>query len=242
MFCSVATARALGIARDRWIFPLAVADANHVIPYTERRVLHRCAGFARAAECAFARAGRDLASVTHLELYSCFPAAVRVQLRELGIADQRPFSVTGGMTFAGGPLNHFVLQSMVRMARLLRDAAAGTGLVTAVSGMLAKQGVSLWSSEPGAGPFGHDDVSEATARETSAAELVDAAEGQATIATYTVVYEGGEPKRVVLIAELEDGRRTLASSDQPECVEPATREELCGRAVRITAGGRASWL
>jgi len=242
VFCSVATARALGIARDRWIFPLAVADANHMIPYTERRVLHRCAGFARAAERAFARAGRDLASVTHRELYSCFPSAVRVQLRELGIAGGSPLSVTGGMAFAGGPLNHFVLQAMVRMARLLRDAPGSTGLVTAVSGVLAKQGVSLWSSEPGATPFGHDDVSEATARETSAAQLVDAAEGQATVATYTVVYEGGEPKRVVLIAEFEDGRRGLASSDEFAFVEPATREELCGRAVRITAGGRASWL
>ena len=242
VFCSVATARALGIARDRWIFPLAVADANHMLPYTERRLLHRCAGFARAAERAFTRAGRDLASVTHRELYSCFPAAVRVQLRELGIADERPLSVTGGMGFAGGPLNHFVLQSMVRMARLLRDAPGGAGLVTAVSGVLTKQGVSLWSSEPGPAPFAHDDVSEATARETSAVEIVDAVEGQATIATYTVVYASREPKRVALVADFGDGRRTLASNDQRESVELATREELCGRAVRITAGGQASWL
>ena len=90
VFCSLATARALGIPRERWIFPLAVADANHMVPYTERRELHRCAGFARAAERAFERAGRDLASVAHRELYSCFPSAVRVQLRELAIADSCP--------------------------------------------------------------------------------------------------------------------------------------------------------
>jgi acetyl-CoA C-acetyltransferase len=242
VFCSVATARALGISRGRWIFPLAVADANHMLPYTERRLLHRCAGFARAAEQAFVRAGRNLASVTHRELYSCFPAAVRVQMRELGIADERPLSVTGGMSFAGGPLNHFVLQSLVRMARLLRDAPGGTGLLTAVSGVLAKQGVSLWSSEPGAAPFGHDDVSEATARETSAAEMADAAQGVATIATYTVVHAGGEPKRVVLIADFEDERRALAGSDDLRHVESALREELCGRAVRIMPEGEASWL
>ena len=34
------------------------------------------------------------------------------------------------------------------MASVLRDAPGSTGLVTAVSGMLTKQGVSLWSSEP----------------------------------------------------------------------------------------------
>ena len=57
VFCSVATARALGIPRARWIFPLAVADANQMIPFTERRALHRCAGFAKAAERVFARTG-----------------------------------------------------------------------------------------------------------------------------------------------------------------------------------------
>ena len=215
--CSVATARALGIARDRWIFPLAVADANHMVPYTERRSLHRCAGFARAAERALSRAGRDLASVTHRELYSCFPAAVRVQLRELGIAGDRPPSVTGGMTFAGGPLNHFVLQSLVRMAQLLREAPGSTGLVTAVSGVLTKQGVSLWSSEPGAAPFAHDDVSEATARETGAVEIVDAVEGPATIATYTVALReraaeaGGADRRLSRTAG-ERSRTTTSAS------------------------------
>jgi acetyl-CoA C-acetyltransferase len=241
VFCSVATARALGIPRDRWVFPLSVADANHMLPYTERRQLHRCAGFARAAERALERAGRELAGVAHRELYSCFPSAVRVQLRELGIADERPLSVTGGMAFAGGPLNHYALQALVRMARLLRAEPGSTGLVTALSGVLAKQGVSLWSSEPGGSPFAHDDVSEATARETEAAECVDAAEGEARIATYTVLYENGRPKRVALIADFEDGRRRLASCAEPARAEDAAREELCGRAVRITRSGEASW-
>jgi acetyl-CoA C-acetyltransferase len=211
-----------------------------MLPYTERRELHRCAGFARAGERAFQRAGRDLASVTHRELYSCFPSAVRVQLRELAIRDGRPFSVTGGMAFAGGPVNHFVLQALVRMAHLLRETPGGTGLLTAVSGMLAKQGVSLWSSQPGSAPFGHDDVSEATARETPSAPFDDAGEGPARIATWTVSYRDGRPERVSLLADFEDGRRALASSDEPGVLAAATREELCGRAVRISEGRRAT--
>jgi acetyl-CoA C-acetyltransferase len=241
IFCSVATARALGLPEKRWIFPLAVADANHMVPYTERRELHRCAGFARAGERAFQRAQRDLSSVSHRELYSCFPSAVRVQLRELEIRDQRPFSVTGGMAFAGGPVNNFVLQALVRLAHLLRETPGGTGLLTAVSGMLAKQGVSLWSSQPGSAPFGHDDVSEATAQGTLAAPFDDAAEGTGQIATYTVSYQNGAPKRVSLLADFEDGRRTLASSEEPGPLASAVREELCGRAVRISADRRAAF-
>ena len=242
VFCSVATARALGVPRARWIFPLAVADANHMLAFSERRDLHRCAGFARAAERAFERAGRSLSDVAHRELYSCFPAAVRVQLREIGIHDERPPSVTGGMTFAGGPLNHFVFQALVRMASVLRDAPGSSGLVTAVSGMLTKQGVSLWSSEPGGAAFAHDDVSEATARETPAVELAPAAESRATIATYTVLYEGPAPRRALLLCDLEGGKRALVASDDAAFALRATREEACGRAVRIKADGGVDWL
>jgi acetyl-CoA C-acetyltransferase len=237
ILCSVATARALGIPRARWIFPLAIADANPMIPFTERRALHRCAGFAKAAERVFAHTGRSLADVAYRELYSCFPSAVRIQLRELGIGDDRPLTVTGGMAFAGGPLNHFVFQSLVRMAQLLRDDPGSLGLITAVSGIVTKQGVSLWSSEPGAAPFAHDDVSAETERETARVELVEGAAGAATIASYTVLYQGGVAKRAVLLCDLEDGRRTLALCDDAALIAVATSQELCGRSLRIAADG-----
>jgi acetyl-CoA C-acetyltransferase len=237
IFCSVATARALGIPRARWIFPLAIADANPMIPFTERRALHRCAGFAKAGERVFAHTGRSLADVAYREIYSCFPSAVRIQLRELGIDDDRPLTVTGGMAFAGGPLNHFVFQSLVRMAQLLRDDPGSLGLVTAVSGIVTKQGVSLWSSELGAAPFAHHDVSAETERETARVELVEGAAGAATIASYTVLYQGGVAKRAVLLCDLGDGRRALALCDDAALIAVATSQELCGRALRIAANG-----
>ena len=235
--CSVATAHSLGIPRARWVFPLATADANQMLPFTERRALHRCAGFAKAAERVFAHTQRSTAEVAHREIYSCFPVAVRIQMREIGIDGGRPLTVTGGMAFAGGPLNHFVLQSLVRMAQILRTDPGSLGLVTAVSGILTKQGVSLWSSEPGSAPFAHEDVSAETERETERVEVVAAGEGPATIASYTVLYEGGAPKRAVLLCDLDADRRTLVTSDDAALVATATTEELCGRALRIAAGG-----
>jgi acetyl-CoA C-acetyltransferase len=237
IFTSVATAQALGIPRARWIFPLAVADANQMVPFTERRALHRSAGFAKAGERAFAQAQRDVADAAHREIYSCFPVAVRMQMREIGLRDDRPLTVTGGMAFAGGPLNHFTFQALVRMAQLLRDDAGSLGLVTAVSGIVTKQGVSLWSSEPGSAPFAHDDVTAATERETERVDLVEGATGSATIASYTVLYENNAPKRAVLLCDLDDGRRMLAASEDAGLVAVATREELCGRALRIAADG-----
>jgi acetyl-CoA C-acetyltransferase len=176
-----------------------------------------------------ARAGRRLDAVPHRDLYSCFPAAVRIQQRELGIVDDPTPTVTGGMTFAGGPLNHYAFQALARMASVLRADPGSAGLVTAVSGMLTKQGVSLWSSEPGPG-FAHDDVSAATARDTPVVNVGPAA-GPATIATYTVLYDKTAPPRTVLLCDLPAGTRTLVSSDDAALAERAISEDLCGRPV-----------
>ena len=71
---------------------------------------------------------------------------------------------------------------------------------------------SLWSSEPGPG-FAHDDVSDATARVTPAVEVISPAEGPATVAAYTVLYEGAVPQRTLLLCDLPPGARTLVGSD-----------------------------
>lgn len=237
VLCSLATARSLGIPAERQLFPLSVVDSDFMLPLTRRRQLHRSPGFALAGERALEHAGLDLDEVDRLELYSCFPSAVRVQQRELGLAPEREVSVTGGMSFAGGPLNNFVLQAWVRMARLLRADAAGGGLVTAVSGILTKQGVSVLATEPRA-PFVFDDVTAETATRCPEVEVLEQAQGAARIATYTVLYEGDAPVRAVLLCDLDAGPRALAVVEDPELAERGTREELCGRRVHLEAGGR----
>jgi len=236
VFCSVATARALGVPREKWVFPLAVADANRMIPMSERRDLHRCPGFGVSARRALAQAGRTIEDVAYRELYSCFPVAVRLQQRELAIADDRPPTRTGGMAFAGGPLNHFALQALVTLARQLRADPGSAGYLSAVSGILTKQGASLWSSEPGERPFAFDEVTAETERETATVPFVEGGEGAATVATSTVVYEDRAPARTVLLCDLVDGRRTLAVSGDPALAAVASHEELAGRSVRIAAG------
>ncbi len=240
ILCSLATARALGLPPERRIFPLAIAEANHMVPLTERRFPHRCPGFARAGERALATASRELAEVAHLELYSCFPSAVRVQARELGIDESRPLTVTGGMAFAGGPLNNFVYQALVRMAQVLRADPGSTGMVNAVSGVLTKQGVSLWSTESAPRGFRFGDASAEAARETPIVPLVENATGEAIVVTYTVLFEGELPSRTVLLCDLGDGRRTLVASADPSLAAMATSEELCGRKLRLAGDGAAA--
>jgi acetyl-CoA C-acetyltransferase len=237
VFTSAGTARALGVPREKWVFPLAVADSHFMLPLTERRAPGRCAGFAATSRRALDRAGRRIEDIRHRELYSCFPIAVRLQLRALGVTDDVPPTVTGGMPFAGGPLNHFSLQALVELAGRLRADAGGSGYLSAVSGMLTKQGASVWSSADPDRPFAFDDVSEETERETPSIEFVENAQGAGTIAAYTVLFTKQAPAKTVLLVDLDDGRRTLVLDPDPALAALGVREELGGRALRV-AGGR----
>jgi acetyl-CoA C-acetyltransferase len=238
IFCSQERARQAGIPRDRWIHPRAVAESNHMVPLVERRELHRSPGFALAGARALEAAGLSLADLSQLELYSCFPVALRIQAQELGISEERTLTVTGGMTFAGGPLNNFVLQGAVRMAQVLRAAGSGHGLLDAVSGLLTKQGVSIWSTTAGNDGFHYDDVSREAARATATLPVAPEGEGAGRVAGYTVFYEtgGAEPDRAAAYVDLADGRRTIAVSEDAAWMQEMQKRELCGEKVRVAGG------
>ena len=121
IFCSVAVARELGIDQKYWVFPLAGTESNAMSAVAARRELDRCHGFRLAGQRVLELAGKTTADIDRMELYSCFPLAIRAQIHELGLPVELPVSVTGAMTFGGGPLNNFVLQATVKMAHILRQ-------------------------------------------------------------------------------------------------------------------------
>jgi acetyl-CoA C-acetyltransferase len=236
IFCSAQVAGELGIPRDKWIFPLAAAESNAMSVVAARKHLDRCYGFHFAGRRVLELAGKSVADIELMELYSCFPQAVRVQLQEIGVPVDRPLSVTGAMTFAGGPLNNFVLQATVKMAQLLRAAPGQTGLVSCVSGMNTKQACALYSSEPSPGGWQFADVSTDVAAATELCEVVAGYEGAATIAGYTVLHQGDTAWRAVVVCDIPGGRRTVAYSDQPGVIAAMQEEEFCGRTVAISDG------
>jgi len=235
VFASAGAARRAGVPESRWVRPRAVVESDFMLPLVERAELHRCPAFGIAGCRAHELSGLSPADVSRHELYSCFPSAVRIQQRELGLDPARPVTVTGGMAFAGGPLNNFVLQAAVRLAELLRGEPGAAGMLTAVSGFLTKQGVSLWSSGAGGEAFASADVSAEAERATARVRAVEGREGEARVAGYTVLHGEG-PERTVALCDFPDGTRTVASSADPDLARRASTEELCGRAVRVEAG------
>lgn len=240
LFTTVDQARRWGIPEHQWVYPQAIAANEHMVPVSERAEIHRSPGFALAGQAVLNHAAREIGDVDYVDLYSCFPIAVRTQMLELAIPATRQVTITGGMTWAGGPLNNYVIQALPKMVQRLRSNPGTLGLVTAISGMITKQGVSLWSTAEPAKPYHHYDVSSMASSALRRRELVTGVEGAATVATYTVLHDGTAGSRGVVVGDLASGQRVLAETRNLGLMSSMEREEWIGRRVHVSADGQLS--
>ncbi len=125
---------------------------------SERDNLHSSPAIRIAGRRALELAEVEVGDLDHVDLYSCFPSSVQVAAQELGLSHDRPLSVTGGLTFGGGPLNNYVMHSIARTAELLRQRPGGRALVTANGGMLTKHSFGVYGTEPPAHEFRHQNL------------------------------------------------------------------------------------
>jgi acetyl-CoA C-acetyltransferase len=249
VLCSAAAARRHGVPRDRWLFPLVALESSHSVPLPRRRQLHRWPAMAVLGAAAEKRIGAPLGSIEDVEVYSCFPAAVRVQQRELGLPAAGTPTITGGMTFAGGPLNNFVLQATAAMRRRLsavRLAQPGRpgpvrGLVTTVSGFLTKPGLAVWATEPDGEPTLVADLGSEAAAATEVVDVIDDVgdySGPGTLAAVTATYDGDEPDAAVAIVDTATGggRRAIARCHDRAVARLVGEAELVGRPCHLDGG------
>ncbi|HEY7946116.1 MAG TPA: hypothetical protein VID75_00495 [Acidimicrobiales bacterium] len=236
ILCSAEAARAHNVPTDRWLFPLVGVDASHAVSLSYRRDLHRWPAMAVLGRAAAERIGRPLDEIEHIELYSCFPSAVRIQQRELGLPLDGTPSVTGGMAFAGGPFNNFVYQATAAMAPLLRGDPSALGLVSTVCGLLTKPGLAVWTATPdGRPPLLSDLATEASAA-TERVQVADEHHGPARVTTATVGYAGMLPARTFVLADIEPGRRCVAGSNDPGLAQAVVSGDLIGTIVTVAGG------
>jgi acetyl-CoA C-acetyltransferase len=239
VLCSAEAATRLGVPHDRWVFPLVGLESSHAVSLLRRQALHAWPAMEVLAAAAIDRLGAPLAELEVVEAYSCFPAAVRVQQRALGLDRAGTPTVTGGMPFAGGPYNNFVLQATAAVVRELRARPGDRGMVTTVSGLLTKPGLGVWSSVPdGSDPLVAD-LGPEVAAVTGVIEVVETLEGYqgaATVATYTVTYDGLEPTRIVALCDTTDGRRAVFVTADGDLARLGLETDLIGAKVMANSG------
>ncbi|TME00014.1 MAG: hypothetical protein E6I76_01280 [Chloroflexi bacterium] len=235
LLTSAGTAAALGIPRDRWVFPIASADAEDP-PLSERADMHTSPGLRAAGGAALRLAGVDAGNLAHVDLYSCFPSAVQIAAAELGLPLDRELTVTGGLTFAGGPWNDYVSHAIATMSGRLRADPGAVGLCSALGGYLGKHAVGVYSTEPPAGGFRHLNVQVELDRAPRRA-FAETHEGEVTVETCTVMHDRtGAPERGIAACLLDDGRRTWATTDDPRVMAAMVGDGFIGGRVEVAAG------
>ena len=237
ILCSVERARALGVPRDRWVFPHSGTDAHDHWWVSDRDELHRSPAIAIAGSRALELAGLGVDDLDHVDVYSCFPSAVQVAARELGLGLDRQLTVTGGLSFAGGPWNNYVMHAVATMADVLRAEPGTRGLVTANGGYLTEHAFGVYATDPPVGGFRHEDCQ----REVDVLPRrgsVTSAEGDAAVEAYTVMHDrDGAPETAFAALRLPDGRRTWGRSGAPDLLAAMVAEEWVGRTVRLDPEG-----
>jgi acetyl-CoA C-acetyltransferase len=225
-------ARALGIDRSQWVYPHVGTDAQDTQYVSHRANLYSSPAIEIAGNRALELAGVAAGDLDFVDLYSCFPVAVQVAARALGIDQQRPLTVTGGLTFGGGPLNNYVMHAIARMADCLRAAPGKTGLVTANGGFLTKHAFGVYSTEPPARPYQHEDLQAQVDAKPRTPLNMDY-NGPATVESYTVMYGPEGPAEALLAMRTPDGERSWARASDAALLDDMTQQEYCGRDARL---------
>ena len=232
--CSLERARRLGVAPAKRVYPVAGAEGHDHFCASVRDNFHTSPGVGITGERALELAGVAAADLDFVDLYSCFPSAVQIAAQELGLPEDRPLTVTGGLTFGGGPLNNYVMHSIARTVELLRETE-GHALVTGNGGNLYKHAHGVYASAPPERDFRHANVSDRIAALTSR-ECLPAYEGAGTVESYTVMYDADEPRVGHVAFRTERGARTWVNIADPALLADMARADFCGRPGAITGG------
>lgn len=228
-------ARALGVATDTMIFPVAGADANDHWFVSDRDALDQSPAMA-AIWAALAGVGANADNLGPIDLYSCFPTVVQTACDVLGIdafdASRIP-TLTGGLTFGGGPGNNYVTHGIAAMVDALRARPDTTGLVTGLGWFATKHAWGTYQARPPKTPFQWANVQPVVdAQPTTVHEQRD---GEAVVETYTVAHGRSGPEKLIVAAR-QAGVRLWAQSADPALMARAESEELIGQSVNVANG------
>ena len=232
IICSENLANNLDIPLSKRVYPVASSESNHMIAPIQRPHLSKSYGLDLAVKFIKDVCRNNNIEPNLYELYSCFPIAVQMFSDSLGLNENQSKTVTGGMSFAGGPLNNYMIHSTVKMLSKIRSDHSNIGLVTGVSGMMTKQALALWSKKPLI-DFITKDVTKDAKLEEIPVQMSAEFEGMATIIGYTIFKDNnGELKAVIYSEDSKKKRKVLISYDK-EILKSMGEEEWVGKNIKF---------
>ncbi|HVY89198.1 MAG TPA: acetyl-CoA acetyltransferase [Hyphomonadaceae bacterium] len=240
---SLAKARAAGIPEHQLVFIGAGSHANEPRDWLARDVYWRNAAQSAVFDDMLAWVDGDPMRFEALELYSCFPVVPKMAQRNLQLPEGIEPSVTGGLSFFGGPLNVYMAHAACAMARAVREGAK-LGLLYGQGEFVTKHHALILAREPqGDAALRVENTQlEADQNRGPVPPTDETPDGLGAIESFTVTHDTqGQPVQGVVIVRMDTGARTLAR------IPSAHEEELAmlmspdrypiGARGKVTTGG-----
>ncbi|MCU0446223.1 MAG: acetyl-CoA acetyltransferase [Microscillaceae bacterium] len=220
---TVGEAEKLGIPRQKWVFPQVGVDLYDIWDFERRPDLCESPAIRHATQLALAQADLQLADIEAFDLYSCFPAAVQVARQAMGIADTdpRPYSLTGGLSFFGGPWNNYSMHAIATTVDKIRQNQYQSVLVSALGWYITKHAIGIYGKNPpkSISHWLSDDYTDIQNQINAQAlpEPVAQAQGDFKVLAYSLVYgRNNMPQKGIVLGELSDGKRAFAFIEASE--------------------------
>ena len=239
IMCSAEKAESLGVPRDRWVFVHAGTDCNEHQFVSNRWSFAETPAVELGGRRVLELAGCQIDEVALVDLYSCFPSAVQLGAQSLGLSIDGQLTRTGGLSFAGGPWNNYVMHAIATMVTELRTEPGERGLIWANGGYVTKHSFGVYSTDPATGGFhhAHPQAEIDTLPQREFATTVDA-EGPATIEAYTVMHSrDGDPETAIAACLLADGRRAWGMSTESGLAAAMCDGEWVGTRIALGRDG-----
>ncbi|KAI7183779.1 hypothetical protein KC363_g8036, partial [Hortaea werneckii] len=167
---SAGFARDLGIAEEKWVFPLGGAGTRDSYDFWHRPTFWWSPAISRSLDAGLQVSGLTKEDVDLYDLYSCFPIVPKLACQHLNLpintttsaandpSRNKPLTLLGGLTSFGGAGNNYSLHAITEMTRQLRRSNTSssraekvkrtTGLILANGGWVTYQHVVCLSNSP----------------------------------------------------------------------------------------------
>ncbi|KAI7295059.1 hypothetical protein KC315_g19023, partial [Hortaea werneckii] len=138
---SAGFAHDLGVAEEKWVYPLGGAGTRDSYDFWHRPTFWWSPAISRSLDAGLQVSGLTKEDVDLYDLYSCFPIVPKLACQHLNLPftittddpSRKPLTLLGGLTSFGGAGNNYSLHAITEMTRQLRSSNTSTSNTSSTS-------------------------------------------------------------------------------------------------------------
>ncbi len=239
---STRLAHKLSIPKEKWVYIHGCADAidkwyvSERVSYTYSPAIHA------VGKESLRMAGIGFDEIDFFDLYSCFPSAVLIGAKSIGldVGNLPPLTITGGLAFFGGPGNNYTMHAIAHAVERLRRNPEQFGYVSGLGWHITKHSAGIYSGRVPEKPWirAMPDAIQHEIDRMPSPPLNMNPRGAIRVETYTVMHSRqGNPEYAIVVGRLENGDRCLGLVQGDQAVlDSMETEEFIGMPGTITPG------